>query len=48
MLTRGTGLGAAQGVYGDPRRATAELGQLGVQRIVDASVAAIRAVTAAR
>ena len=31
------------GVYGDPRRATAELGQLGVQRVVDASVAAIRA-----
>ncbi len=31
------------GTYGDPRRATAELGQLGVQRIVDASVAAIRA-----
>ena len=36
------------GVYGDPRRATAELGQLGVQRIVDASVAAIRAFAAAR
>ena len=31
------------GVYGDPRRATTELGQLGVQRIVDSSVAAIRA-----
>ena len=31
------------GTYGDPRRATAELGQLGVHRIVDASVAAIRA-----
>lgn len=31
------------GVYGDPRRATAELGQLGVKRIVDSSVAAIRA-----
>ena len=36
------------GVYGDPRRATAELGQLGVQRIVDASVAAIRAFAPAR
>jgi creatinine amidohydrolase len=31
----------APGVTGDPRRATAELGQLGVARIVDASVAAI-------
>ena len=36
------------GTYGDPRRATAELGQLGVQRIVDASVAAIRAFAPAR
>ena len=36
------------GVYGDPRRATAELGRLGVQRIVDASVAAIRAFAPAR
>jgi creatinine amidohydrolase len=34
--------GPADGVHGDPRRATAELGQLGVRRIVDASVAAIR------
>lgn len=33
------------GVRGDPRRASAELGQLGVKRIVDASVAAIRALT---
>jgi creatinine amidohydrolase/Fe(II)-dependent formamide hydrolase-like protein len=32
---------AHDGVYGDPARATAELGQLGVQRIVDTSVAAI-------
>ena len=36
------------GVYGDPRRATAELGQLGVQHVVDASVAAIRAFAPAR
>ena len=36
------------GVYGDPRRATAELGQVGVKRIVEASVAAIRARIAAR
>jgi creatinine amidohydrolase/Fe(II)-dependent formamide hydrolase-like protein len=33
----------AQGVHGDPRRATAALGQLGVDLIVDTSVAAIRA-----
>ncbi len=31
------------GVYGDPHRATAELGQLGIQQIVQTSVAAIRA-----
>jgi creatinine amidohydrolase len=35
------------GVTGDPRRASAELGALGVQRIVDVSVVAIRARTAA-
>lgn len=33
----------ANGVYGDPRRASAELGQTGLQHIVDTSVAAIRA-----
>lgn len=32
----------ANGVYGDPRRASAELGQSGLQHIVDASVLAIR------
>ena len=31
------------GVAGDPRRATAELGRIGVDRIVEAAVAAIRA-----
>ena len=47
-LVRQDGLAAAakplarDGVYGDPRRATAELGQLGVERIVDTSVARIR------
>ena len=40
--------GAADGVSGDPRRATAELGQIGVDHIVAASVAAIRARAAAR
>jgi creatinine amidohydrolase len=38
----------ADGVTGDPRRATAELGQLGVARIVDASVAAIQRLQAAQ
>jgi creatinine amidohydrolase len=33
------------GVHGDPRRASAELGQLGVREIVDTSVAEIRRVT---
>ena len=44
MLFRspGTKLGAAEGVYGDPRRASAELGQLGVDAIVAATVDAIR------
>lgn len=31
-----------QGVYGNPRRSSAALGQLGVQRVVDTSVQAIR------
>jgi creatinine amidohydrolase/Fe(II)-dependent formamide hydrolase-like protein len=33
----------SDGVNGDPRRATAELGQKGLQLIVDGSVEAIRA-----
>lgn len=36
------------GTRGDPRRATAELGQLGVRRIVETSAAAIRALIDAR
>jgi creatinine amidohydrolase/Fe(II)-dependent formamide hydrolase-like protein len=36
------------GTDGDPRRASAEFGRLGVQGIVDASVAAIRQRLAAR
>jgi len=36
---------AADGVAGDPRRATAELGRLGVEHIIETTVAAIRAVT---
>jgi creatinine amidohydrolase len=38
-------LGERDGVYGDPHRATAELGQLGVRQIVDTSVAAIQKLT---
>jgi creatinine amidohydrolase/Fe(II)-dependent formamide hydrolase-like protein len=37
-----------EGVHGDPRRSTAELGRLGVDLIVNTSVAAIRAQTGAR
>ncbi|MGP1681886.1 MAG: creatininase family protein [Giesbergeria sp.] len=35
--------GKRGGVYGDPRRATAELGRIGVNLIVDSSVAALHA-----
>jgi creatinine amidohydrolase/Fe(II)-dependent formamide hydrolase-like protein len=40
--------GAGDGVSGDPRRATAELGRPGVNLIVERSVQAIRALPAAR
>jgi creatinine amidohydrolase/Fe(II)-dependent formamide hydrolase-like protein len=39
---------AAQGVYGDPRRAAAELGQVGVDIIVQKTVEAIRQATRRR
>ena len=42
LLAQAAKGGEAQGVYGDPRRATAELGQIGVDRIVETSVAALR------
>ncbi len=38
----------AAGIYGDPRRASAELGQLGVDAIVAQTVAAINVATARR
>lgn len=41
-------LGSADGVYGDPRRASAELGQLGVDAIVTQTVEAIRKAVARR
>ena len=42
-LVNATKLGPKDGVYGDPRRATVDLGQIGVQEIVQASVADIQA-----
>ena len=48
LLAHSARPGARDGVSGDPRRATFELGQLGVQRIVDNSVAGIRAATGER
>jgi creatinine amidohydrolase len=48
-LRSGPKLGPADGVYGgDPRRATAELGQLGIDAIVSKTVEAIRKDTAGR
>ncbi|MFZ6864383.1 creatininase family protein [Undibacterium sp. Ji67W] len=38
----------SDGVYGDPRKATEELGQIAVKQIIDTSVIAIKRVTAAR
>lgn len=43
QLAAGAKAGVAGGVRGDPTRASAELGQIGVQQQIDASVAAIRA-----
>jgi creatinine amidohydrolase/Fe(II)-dependent formamide hydrolase-like protein len=42
LLADGAKTGPADGVYGDPRKASAELGQLGVRTIVDKSVQAIQ------
>ena len=40
--------GKADGVYGDPARASAELGKVGLDLIVERTVAAIRKATARR
>lgn len=40
--------GAASGVYGDPRRASADLGQMGIDTIVAQTVEAIKVATARR
>ncbi|MFO1339288.1 MAG: creatininase family protein [Burkholderiaceae bacterium] len=47
LLARAPRPGERDGVQGDPRRATADLGQVGVELIVDTSVAEIRRRTAA-
>jgi creatinine amidohydrolase len=47
-LQSGVKLASADGVFGDPRRASAELGQIGVDLIVDRTVDAIRKAIAQR
>jgi creatinine amidohydrolase/Fe(II)-dependent formamide hydrolase-like protein len=42
LLAEGAKTTPADGVYGDPRKSSAELGQIGVQIIVDKSVQAIQ------
>ncbi len=42
-LARAAKAGPREGVHGDPRRATAELGQLGIDRVIETSVAQIKA-----
>jgi creatinine amidohydrolase/Fe(II)-dependent formamide hydrolase-like protein len=44
LLAEGAKTGPADGVYGDPRKSSAELGQAGVRSIVDSSVQAIQEV----
>jgi creatinine amidohydrolase/Fe(II)-dependent formamide hydrolase-like protein len=46
MQALGQGAVPRDGVQGDPRRATVDLGQLGVRQIVETSVAEIRSLTA--
>ena len=41
-LKTGTDLDAANGVYGDPRRSSAEMGRWAADAIVERTVAAIR------
>lgn len=45
-LRRGGSLDAADGVYGDPRRSSADAGQAGVEAIIARTTAAIRAAVA--
>jgi creatinine amidohydrolase len=47
-MRNGTKVGQADGVYGgDPHRASAELGQLGIDAIVSHTVQALKTSTAA-
>lgn len=48
VMAQGFKPGAHNGVTGDPRRASADLGQIGVQQIVESSATAIRAAQRAR
>ncbi|MGI9134033.1 MAG: creatininase family protein [Rhodoferax sp.] len=48
VLSSGRALGASEGVYGDPRRASAEAGRPGLQLVFSGSVQAIRAALLAR
>lgn len=41
-MTKSSKPGERDGVYGDPRRATAELGQRGIERIIDTTVSTVR------
>ena len=47
-LSSGADLDAAHGVYGDPRRASAELGEIGINLIVTKSVEAIKSAISSR
>ena len=47
-LARAAQAGSREGVHGDPRRASAELGQLGVDAIVEKSVQQIKQLTRSR
>ena len=47
-LAQAAKAGPREGVSGDPRRATAELGQIGIERQIERSVQVIRAATHAR
>lgn len=47
-LAQAAKAGPREGVHGDPRRATAELGQMGIERQIERSVQVIREATQAR
>jgi creatinine amidohydrolase/Fe(II)-dependent formamide hydrolase-like protein len=47
-LSGGAKFGASDGVYGDPSKASAKLGMLGVDAIVSRTVAAIKAAVSQR